>query len=162
VVYTPSMPNGNPEITPEEWVKIRAFFVKISGTLSDFAYRHNLMVDEYYHEAPVWSFRFRHPKGGGAAVYVERLNDATVQLNGAWYIDEYETFTRHLKWGPKHNICLEEIDLKNELEAFLTAIVGWEKQDLTPHPNYKGVWSAYSKEEWSKIFSPERLPQILL
>src|SRR5215467_15982703 len=76
VVYTSTMPNGSPEITEAEWTKIREFFDKISGTLSDFASRHNLAVVEYYHESPSWSFRFQHPKGGGATVNVERLNDS--------------------------------------------------------------------------------------
>ena len=160
MVYTSTMPNGNPEITLTEWTNIRAFFDKISAILSGFATRHNLAVDEYYHESPSWSFRFRHPKGGGATVHVERLNDSTIRVNGSWYIDEYETFTRYFKWGQNHDFLLEGIDLRNELEACLIEIVGWEKGELTPHPAYKEVWSMYGKEEWNRIFTPENLPQL--
>jgi len=160
VVYTSPMPNGNPEITPAEWTKIRLFFRNISPILSDFATEHNLAVDEYYHESPSWSFRFQHPKGGGAIVYVDRLNDSTVRVHGSWYVDEYETFTRYLKWGQNHDFVLEASQLKNELEACLSEIVGWEKRELTPHPGYKNVWSAYSKEEWNKIFTTEHFPRL--
>ena len=162
MVYTSTMPNGNAEISSGEWTKIRAFFDGLSATLSDFAARHNLAVVEYYHESPSWTFRFQHPKGGGATIHVGRLNDSTIRLNGSWYVDEYETFTRHIKWGSNHDFLLEDIDLINELEACLTEIVGWERRDLTPHPRYKKVWSLYSKEEWNKMFTPENLPQLRL
>jgi hypothetical protein len=158
VVYTSDMPNGNHEITPAEWTKIRAFFDGISAILSKFATKHNLAVDKYYHESPTWSFRFRHPKGGGAAVHVERLNESAVRVNGSWYIDEYETFTRYFKWGRNHHLLLENADLKSELEACLRETICWEKNELTPHPDYKKAWSIYTKEEWDRMFTPERLP----
>jgi len=154
------MPNGNSEISTVEWTNIRAFFGTISAILSEFATRHNVAVDEYYHESPSWSFRFQHPKGGCATVHVERLNDSTVRLNGAWYVDEYETFTRHFKLGSNHDLLLEVIDLRNELDATLKEIIGWERGDLTPHPGYKKVWSIYSKEEWNRIFTTEHLPRL--
>jgi hypothetical protein len=152
------MPNGNDSIAPSDWTEIRAFFQKHSAVLLDFASVHNLAVDEYYHESPSWSFRFRHPKGGGAHVHVERLDDLTIRMSGAWYIDEYESFTRHLKWMENHDLPLENIDLRQELEAHLNQVVAWEKKDLTPHPDYKNIWSLYKKEEWDQIFTTERLP----
>jgi virulence-associated protein VagC len=32
--------------------------------------------------------------------------------------------------------------------------------ELTPHPGYKNVWSAHTKEEWNKIFTSENLPRL--
>lgn len=152
------MPNGNHSISSSEWMRIRDFFQKLSKVLLDFAAMHNLKVDEYYHESPSWSFRFRHPKGGGASVDLERLDDSTIRILGSWYIDEYETFTRHLKWGPKHDFLLEIIDLRRELEASLREVVSWEKEEMTPYPNYKKVWSKYKKDEWERIFTTADLP----
>src|ERR1700759_1015231 len=152
------MPNGDPSITAAEWAKIRVFFQKLSAVLQNFASAHNLAMVEYYHESPSWSCRFRHPKGGGATVHLERLDDSNVRINGSWYIDEYETFTRHFKWGPNHDLSLENIDLRKELEARLHEIVSWDKNLLTPHPNYKNVWSGFSKEAWDRIYSTGHLP----
>jgi hypothetical protein len=152
------MPNGGDSITSSDWMKIRAFFQRHSAVLLDFASAHNLAVDEYYHESPSWSFRFRHPKGGGAHVHLEHLDDLTIRIGGAWYIDEYETFTRHLKGAKSRDLLLENIDLRKELEAHLNQVVSWGKKELTPHPDYKNVWSLHSKEEWSQIFTIERLP----
>jgi hypothetical protein len=158
LAYTPPMPNGNHTITPSEWMRIRDFFHKLTEVLLDFAAMHNLKVDEYYHESPSWSFRFRHPKGGGASVDLERLDDLTIRITGSWYLDEYETFTRHLKWGPKHDYLLKIIDLRKELEATLREVLSWEKKELTPYPNYTNSWSKYSKDEWDRIFTTEHLP----
>jgi len=55
---------------------------------------------------------------------------------------------------------LEDIDLRNELEAYLKEIVSGEKGDLTPRSDYKKVWSGYTKEEWNRIFTPENLPKL--
>lgn len=160
LVYTPVMPNGNDSISSSGWTEIRAFFQNHSAVLLDFASAHNLAVDEYYHESPSWSFRFRHPKGGGAHVHLERLDALTIRIGGAWYVDEYETFTRHLKWAQNHDLLLENIDLRKELEASLNQVVTWEKKELIPHPDYKNIWSLYNKKEWSKIFSTEHLPSL--
>ncbi len=130
--------------------------------LFDFAADHNLAIDEYYHESPSWSFRFRHPKGGAAAIEVDRLDDLTVRILGNWYIDEYETFTRHLKWGSKRDLLLNNIDLRKELETDLAAIVLWEKADMMPYSGYKESWSKYTKAEWDKMSVPKRIPTLRL
>ena len=158
LIYTSPMPNGNDSITLSEWAKIKAFFRQHSAILLDFASAHNLAVDEYYHESPSWSFRFRHPKGGGASVILERRNDSTIQISGNWYIDEYEIFTRYFKGQGTDELALENVDLRQELEANLDEVVSWEKSQMTAHPNYEKVWSLYSKDEWDKMFTTEHLP----
>ena len=154
------MPNGSADISTTEWMKIRAFFDKLSGMLLDFATRHNIAVVEYYHESPSWSFRFQHPNGGAAAVHVMRLSESAIRLSGSWYVDEYETFTRHLKSGPNHDFLLDGIDLRKQLEACLAEIVGWERRELIPHSGYGKFWSVYTKEEWDKISNSLNLPRL--
>jgi hypothetical protein len=156
------MPNGNPSITPSDWVSIRAFFQKLSATLLSFADDHNLKIDQYYHESPSWSFRFRHPKGGAASVNLERIDDLTVRVHGDWYIDEYEIFTRHMKSSSTPNAPLENIDLRNELETSLKEVASWERQDMTPYSRYKKIWSRYTKKEWDKMSVEKHLPTLRL
>jgi hypothetical protein len=152
------MPNGNDSITSSEWARINAFFQRHSAVLLDLATDHNLAVDEYYHVSPSWPFRFRHPKGGGAGVILERLNDSPIRISGNWHIHEYETFTRHFKGQGVDELLLDSIELRQELEAKLNEVISWEKSQMTPHPNFEKVWSLYSKEEWEKIFTTEHLP----
>ena len=61
-----------------------------------------------------------------------------------------------MKGGQNHDFLLENTDLRNKLETCLREIVGWEKRELTPHRDYKRVWSSYTKEEWNRVFTPER------
>jgi hypothetical protein len=156
------MPNGNPPITPSDWVNIRAFFQKLSAVLLDFATAHNLSIDEYYHESPSWSFHFRHPKGGAASVSLERVDDSTIRIDGTWYIDEYETFTRHMKQNLTQDLVLQNINLRSELETCLKEVASWEKKDMTPYSWYKKVWSRYSKKEWDKMSAEKHLPKLRL
>ena|SRR5215469_18625754 len=60
-----------------------------------------------------------------------------------------------MKGGQNHDVLLENTDLRNELKTCLREIVVREKRELTPHLDYKRVWSSYVKEEWSRMFTPE-------
>jgi len=98
----------------------------------------------------------------GATIHVERVNDSMVAISGSWYVDEYETFTRYSMLGPRHDFILGNTDLRKELDACLTEVIDWQKQDLVPNPGYKKIWSRYSKEDWSEIFSTSKLPRLSL
>ena len=156
------MPNGVYDLSDDDWIKIQNFFEKLSPILFSFAIAHNLVIDRYYHEAPAWTFRFRHPRGGGAGIHVERVDDLTVKVNPSWYFDEYESYTRYLKSGPEERLQLAQVDLLGTLEASLVQILGWDKTDMTAYAEYKNIWSVYTKEEWEKMSSPESLPEAKL
>jgi hypothetical protein len=153
------MPNGDPFASPTEWKRIKAFFQMLSPILLTFAATHNLAIDEYYHESPSWSFRFRHPKGGAAGIHVERIDDSTIRVGRSWYIDEFENFTRYLKSDEGSHLTLGGIDLREILEAKLQDIVTWKKSDMIAHSDYEKFWSRYSREEWAQMSPVERLPQ---
>jgi hypothetical protein len=109
--------------------------------------------------------RFRQyfpPSPSYTGVHVERVDDLTVKINSSWYLDEYESFTRYLKSGPEKRFTLATIDLRSVLETSLQEIVRWDKEDLTAHPDYKKIWSLYSKEEWQQMSPVEGLPQLKL
>jgi hypothetical protein len=156
------MPNGVYDLSRDDWTKIQTFFDGLSPILFTFAVAHNLAIDKYYHDAPAWTFRFRHPRGGGAGLRVERVDDLTVKIGSSWYLDEYESFTRYLKWGPEKQLPLTKVDLRGVLETSLQEIVHWNENDLTAHPDYKNIWSVYTKEEWQQMSSLEQLPELKL
>jgi hypothetical protein len=153
------MPNGDPFASPTEWKSIKTFFQGLSPILSTFAATHNLAIDEYYHESPSWTFRFRHPKGGAGGIHVERVNDSTIRVGGSWYIDEFENFTRYLKSDEGSDLILGAIDVRELLEKKLKDIVTWNKSDMTSFPDYERFWSLYSREEWLQMSPIERLPK---
>jgi hypothetical protein len=153
------MPNGDPFASPTEWKSIKTFLQGLSPILSTFAATHNLAIDEYYHESPSWTFRFRHPKGGAGGIHVERVNDSTIRVGGSWYIDEFENFTRYLKSDEGSDLILGAIDVRELLEKKLKDIVTWNKSDMTSFPDYERFWSLYSREEWLQMSPIERLPK---
>ena len=153
------MPNGDPSASPTEWKNIKAFFQGLSPILSTFAATHNLAIDEYYHESPSWTFRFRHPRGGAGGIHVERVDDSTIRVGSSWYIDEFENFTRYLKSDEGSDLILGAIDVRELLEKKLKDIVTWNKSDMTAFPDYERFWSLYSREEWLQMSPIERLPK---
>jgi hypothetical protein len=153
------MPNGDPFASPIEWKNIKTFFQRLSPILSTFAAAHNLAIDEYYHESPSWTFRFRHPRGGAGGIHVERVDDSTIRVGSSWYIDEFENFTRYLKSDEGSDLILGAIDVRELLEEKLKDIVTWNKSDMTAFPDYERFWSLYSREEWLQMSPIERLPK---
>ena len=153
------MPNGDYSLSHADWVKIKAFFAQHSPSLLSFAAAHNLAIDEYYHDSPAWTFRFRHPKGGGAGIHVQRLDDFTIRIGKLWYIDEYDTFTHHLKSETSPDLAPSTMSLLEVLEKSLKEITAWNKSELIAHPGYEKFWSRYSREEWRQMSPDEQLPQ---
>ncbi|HKW63394.1 MAG TPA: hypothetical protein VJN89_12675 [Candidatus Acidoferrum sp.] len=155
------MPIGDYSLPHDDWERIRAFFERLSPILVQFAKDHNIAIDRYYHDAPMWAFRFRHPKGGGASIDVHRVSDHTIRVNKVWYLDVYETFTRHIKSEDSGELPLEQTELVEILEVCLKRVAGWKREDMTPHGGYEKFWSAYTPEEF-KVISIGRLPELRL
>ena len=153
------MPNGDYSLTRDDWAKIKAFFAEHSTLLLRFATVHNLSIDEYYHDAPAWTFRFRHPKGGGAGIHVQRLNDSTIRIGKLWYIDEYETFTHRTKSETSGGLPLSEINMREVLEKSLNEIAAWDKSEMNASGGYEKFWSRFSREEWLQMSPDTTLPQ---
>ena len=152
------MANGDPFASPIEWKNIKTFFQGLSPILSTFAATHNLAIDEYYHESPSWTFRFRHPRGGAGGIHVERVDDSTIRVGSSWYIDEFENFTRYLKSDEGSDLILGAIDVRELLEEKLKDIVTWNKSDMTAFPDYERFWSLYTEKNGCKCHRLNAFP----
>jgi hypothetical protein len=58
------------------------YFLPVSGALTQFANRRNLIIEKYYQEVPMWSLCFSHPNGGQAKLDVIRDSQQTVRFMG--------------------------------------------------------------------------------
>ncbi len=124
------MPNGDPNWGKKEYPKLEQYFSKISKVLEDFANRHNLQIDKYYHQSPSWTFRFRHPKEGIGQIAVVRQGENSVKIHPGYWLDDYKTGKRFLKTC-EYEICsLDKISIKMILEKNLMQILSWDKNDL--------------------------------
>jgi len=93
------MPNGHANDPHYDQIMVgyEAFFAPLSDLLTDFAKNHNLLVEKYYHDAPVWSLCFSHPKGGSAKIDLARDDKLLASIIGIWWVDDYDSFTRSIK-----------------------------------------------------------------
>jgi hypothetical protein len=73
------LPNGGAE--PEPLAQLERFFAPLAPAIVDLVERHNLLLEKYYHEAPMWSLEFGHPAGGQARLDVARRKDQRLSVN---------------------------------------------------------------------------------
>jgi hypothetical protein len=134
------------------------FFAKISPVLDDFESSHNLLIEKYPHDGPAWSFKFKHPVDGVGQIEVEKSGEDTILVRWSWWIDDYDTSTRFLKYPPPKKVGMEHGEVRNALEKALEEILRWKKDELAP---YKAPypWSKRcSKEQFLKSY--ERFPEL--
>jgi hypothetical protein len=152
------MPNGSPKFYEEELPALEAFFSQIADVLNQFASRHNLMLDKYYHQSHSWRLNFRHPKGGVASIDVMKESDDSVRLYGYWWLDDYDQFTRFSKRDESDLLELSGINLNEHLENKLKDILCWELGDWTQiGTGYEEFWRPMGKKAIQK--DVERYPK---
>jgi hypothetical protein len=135
------MPNGNPHFHSDEEPKLESFFAKISGELLSFASRHDLKLEKYYHQAPTWSFGFRHPVAGVAKIDVEKHSDAGIKIWSHWWRDDYDAGIRFLKVAESPMYQIGTLELTSVLEETLTRILIWKEGEWdNRHGGYQEIW----------------------
>ena len=154
------MPNGH-HYTPEEWAGVVSFFEAIAEPLNAFANRRNLVIDKYYHNAADWTFRFAHPVGGNGQIQVMRVGDGSLWIALSWYIDDYNSFTRSIKYDTWKNISPDTEALTVLLENALATILGWKLGEWTEvFGSNEYPWGQYTKKEWDRMQPAYPLPRM--
>ena len=142
------MPNGEPDFAETTLPKLEAFFAPFANTCEQFAERHNVKIERYYHEFPVWSFLFRHPAGGIGKIDLVRKTDNTINLYRYWWCDDYDAATRSIKNEETQPILVTDANVDEMLETSLSAILNWKYGD------WDGVYDGY--ESWHKHWTKKQ------
>ena len=147
------MPNGTPDFHEVAEPDYERFFVPIATPLHDFARRHNVKLEKYYHEAPVWSFLFRHPLGGVAKNDVEKESQAHCTLWKYWWSDDYDSGVRSIRQSRSEKFPCEPKDLAIRLDNALNEILSWPAQSWTGrHGGFSDIWQgAWSREAFKQM-----------
>jgi hypothetical protein len=141
------MPNGHPHFHSDEEPQFEVFFAKISDQLLPFASYHNLKLEKYYHEAPVWSFLFRHPNGGVAKIDVAKEEENSLKIWSHWWRDDYDSGVRFLKRTESAVLEVGTFDLTAELERVLSRVLSWTDGEWdSKHGGFKDSW----QKHWTK------------
>lgn len=106
-------------------------YAGISECLADFARAHNLRIDKYLHNAITWDFVFRHPQAGQAKVQVMPADADSVVIVGSWWVDDFDTCRRSLKFSEPVSVPRKCGPVVQQLEILLKQIVAWALSDLT-------------------------------
>jgi hypothetical protein len=155
------MPNGLSH--DPQWNDILAgyevFFAPINTVLTAFAADHNLLLEKYYHDAPCWSLRFAHPSSGEAKVDICRGEDSKAKVSGVWWCDDYDTFTRSLRYSDE--IRCEPIPeiVQPALLETLKVVVAFERGKWSQvATGYRDIWKkTWTKSQFEKL--TEGLPK---
>jgi hypothetical protein len=157
------MPNGHPDFFVAILPQLEAFFSPIADTLLDFASRHNLAVDKYYHESPSWSLRFAHPKGGAGRVYaLKREHDnASIYVGGSWSLNDYDTFTRFVRRTSVERSGLDASVLSETLERIFLEVMNWPLGEWSSvSSNFRNEWEGFTREQFLNMGPKNPIPRL--
>jgi len=111
-------------------------FEMLAPVLLAFASQHSLLIRKYYHDQPMWSFHFLHPRGGFGSVQIHAALDESESCHAAisshWWIDDLEKCQRSslsTKSISLSGIALEKVAAV--LESELSHILGLKTADLS-------------------------------
>jgi hypothetical protein len=124
------MPNGSHDFG-ERLEILEPFFASISDKLNEFASKHELLLERYYHESPSWRFSFRHPRRGVGCVEVMRVFDDSIKVYIYWWLDDYDQFARFIKRDETPEYVVGEVNLVELLDEQLRTVLSWDP----------GVWT---------------------
>ncbi len=132
--------------------EFEAYFQPVAKEIENFAQQHHLLIQKYVQDAPIWSLCFEHSEGGFAKVDIYKIDDNKLAIQGVWWLDSYEEFSRSIKWTAKMELLKQIESINSCLEKSFQEILSWTKQDLERVSiDYKPYWSKYSKEEFENM-----------
>lgn len=145
------MPNGHADA--DNIAQLEQFFGPLARHIDDFASRHNLLLEKYYHEAPMWSLGFAHPAGGQARLDVTRTEDNGLAVSASWWLDDYDQFTRSIRTREPVSVAHDGDALIQRLERLLGEILAWKPGAWTQvATGYKGIWDkVWTKAQFEQL-----------
>ena len=116
-----------------------AFFDGMRRQLEDFAERHDLTIQRYPQNQPIWLFMFLHPKGGRGALQLTcatplcAATEPKPWLSAHWHKDDDGNGIRRAypSSPPREIEGLAAKAVVDALELKLGEVRGWDSQALT-------------------------------
>ena len=145
------MPNGNADA---DFAQLERFFAPVAPDIHGFASQHNLLLEKYYHEAPMWSLCLAHPAGGQARIDVARAEDG-LRIGASWWLDDYDSFTRSIRTKDSIPVAKNSQALTDALGRLLAEVLAWKRGAWTQvATGYRGIWDkAWTKAQFEELAS---------
>lgn len=127
-------------------------FAPYAEAFEAFASTHNLHIEKYTHEAPLWSFCFAHPRGGQAKLDLSIDEEGNITLASVWWIDSFAEFTRSLRWGPTTELAGDQEAALTALRDALHIVAAWNPGEWTRVADgYEPIWGQYSEAQFEAM-----------
>lgn len=154
------MPNGGNN--QSYFDDLNRFFRPIAKDLQSFAVAHNLDLERYYHEFPIWSLRFAHPQGGSAKIEVMKSGETTVSVSGIWWLDVYSEFTRYSRDTERLESEVHPEHVLANVRRVAAEVLGWRRENWTHVTrDHEEVWGTLTESQFSQManrFPTPRFP----
>lgn len=114
-----------------------AEFERLTPELAGFADSHSLLVEHYNRGFPIWTFIFRHPKGGAASLQLsinvsKDTSKPLATIFPIWWQDDEAELRRKLgEFAVLRDLTLEAPLLRSALERALTDVLNATPAVLT-------------------------------
>ena len=106
-----------------------AEFERLTPELTDFAESHGLLVERYKRGFPMWTFMFRHPKGGAASMQLsiavsKDTREPLATIFPHWWQDDKTGLRRKLgEFAVLRDLVPEASTLRSALERSLADLL---------------------------------------
>jgi len=127
-------------------------FAPVAPALESVAEQRNLLIQRYRHDQPVWDLCFSHPSAGQAKVEVHRIPDSGFMVTGAWWVDDYDSATRRIKWAEQMSVDSDATSVREAVERLLDEMLRWQPGQWTrERSDYQKIWHCYSKSQFEAM-----------
>jgi hypothetical protein len=138
--------NGNPAFNVEYYER---YFEPIAACIALLAARRNLELVKYDHESPYWDLLFAHPIGGHGKLVLGQGESQGVSLSAAVWLDDYDSFTRHVRWLNEREASRKPDELTYALDRLLDEVLTWRlDEQFRAVSGYQSIWSKLSREQF--------------
>ena len=153
------MPNGSPDFAEKERPLLEQYFAPVADCLERFGLEHNLMLTRYWHQEHCWDYMFRHPLAGVGRIMIHKAKDL-LSVQGLWWVDKYDEFSRYLRRSIPHVVKRDPKDLAPVLRARLEEVLGWQEQNWDEIVGgYQEVWSPTTKKAFEDAITYYPIPR---
>jgi len=134
------------------------FFERNDGVLQEFAKQHNLMVESFYRNQPVWRFMFRRWDGGIGHTDLHWEPGGNVFVTGNLHFDDFARLVRQIRSSAPIEISPKDVDsIMGALESTLAQLLLWPRDASFKTVSMPAdLWPPHIRERLQS--SMERLP----
>ncbi len=136
----------------------RDFFDRLLDKINRICVKHRMYLTQFDQEAPCWTLRGVHPKGGKVNVFIYYMNNGNANIDVDWAKLDYENFKIYSKSKRVYSGKVNENNIEQLIEKGLKELLKMTDGDLSEESDCP-EWKRYkNKEEWIKDYKLDLPP----